>query len=93
MFFHRRNFAIFRLNRIIRLVIFILSLVILYYIWSSNSNSGNIVKIIDQNDNKINRNKKIGEIRSNNAICIVLTAEKSITTRGVGIWDTWGPSN
>ena len=30
-------------------------------------------------------------IKSKNAICIVLTAEKSILTRGVAVWDTWGP--
>ena len=38
-----------------------------------------------------NKEKKTTRIRTNNnAICIVLTSEKTITTRGVAVWETWG---
>jgi hypothetical protein len=87
MLCNRRKLNIFRLNRIFRLAAFLLLIIILYFIWSSNYKNANI-KIKKQN-----KRIKQEESPSKNSICIVLTAEKSITTKGLGIWETWGPGN
>jgi hypothetical protein len=72
-------------------VAFLLSIIIIYFIWSSNSKNKNI----EHKTKKTTQNKRIKEVQSpsKNSICIVLTAEKSLTTKGLGIWETWGPGN
>ena len=39
---------------------------------------------------KKERKNDTEKILNTNAICIVLTSEKTITTRGVAVWETWG---
>ena len=85
MICNRRNFAILRPAKIFRLIGVFICVFILYFVWVSYQK---------QNVNPKEETKakqKVLKLPSKNSICIVLTAEQSITTRGVGVWDTWGP--
>lgn len=68
-------------NRRFKLVL-ILSVVFLTIFWKLRLKHSKSVQSSYNNESEKRKAK--------HAICIVLTSEKTITTRGVAVWDTWG---
>ena len=70
-------------NRLFKLLVFVFSCAFLVNFWLTKANNKNI-----NTQQKMSRVKQV-QFPSKNPICIVLTSEQSITTRGVAVWDTW----
>ncbi len=68
-------------KRILKVLLF-LSVVFLTIYWKLRLKHSKSVQRSINNESEKRKAK--------HAICIVLTSEKTITTRGVAVWDTWG---